>query len=108
MGWAKYDSTGAALEGAITDMPVGSVVSWAADNAPTGWVKCDGGALSRVAFPELFGIIGTTYGTGDGSTTFNVPTSDGEIILAVSNTTKLTQAALNTTVPLDGFLLMGA
>lgn len=89
MAWSKYDSTGAALEGALTDFPVGSVVSWAADSPPSGWLKCDGTAISRVGYPELFGVIGTSYGTGDGSTTFNLPTSDGEIILAFSMTTRL-------------------
>ena len=89
MAWSKYDSTGAALESALTDFPVGSVVSWAADTAPTGWLKCDGTAISRTGYPELFGAIGTSYGTGDGSTTFNLPTSDGEIILATSTTTRL-------------------
>ncbi len=42
---------------------------------PEGWKHCDGAAISRTRFPELFAEIGTTYGTGDGSTTFNVPDS---------------------------------
>lgn len=54
--------------------PVGRMcgyVTGAAD--PPGWMVCDGRAISRVEFRRLFSIIGTTFGTGDGSTTFNIP-----------------------------------
>lgn len=42
-------------------------------SVPSGWLECDGSAISRVNYPELFAAIGTTWGTGNGSTTFNVP-----------------------------------
>jgi phage-related tail fiber protein len=42
-------------------------------SAPQGWLLCDGAAMSRTTYARLFGIIGTTFGVGDGSTTFNVP-----------------------------------
>lgn len=51
----------------------GTVIMYASSTIPTGWLKCDGAAVSRTTYKALFGIIGTTYGTGDGSTTFNVP-----------------------------------
>jgi microcystin-dependent protein len=51
----------------------GMIVAGALSTAPTGWLLCDGSAVSRTTYATLFGAIGTTYGVGDGSTTFNVP-----------------------------------
>jgi hypothetical protein len=51
----------------------GEVRMWAGSTAPYGWWTCDGRALSRANNPGLFAVIGTTYGAGDGSTTFNIP-----------------------------------
>jgi microcystin-dependent protein len=51
---------------------------WATGSAPTGWLLCDGSAVSRASFAALFAVIGTTYGTGDGSTTFNLPNMQGK------------------------------
>lgn len=54
-------------------LPIGSVVEWVSDIYPENWLKCNGQAVSRAEYPELFSVLGTTYGAGDGSTTFNVP-----------------------------------
>lgn len=54
-------------------MPPGSITMWGAAAAPTGWFLCDGSAISRTTNFNLFNAIGTTYGMGDGSTTFNLP-----------------------------------
>ena len=55
-------------------MPVGSILWYAnTTSAPPGWIAADGSAVSRTTYATLFGVIGTTYGSGDGSTTFNVP-----------------------------------
>jgi microcystin-dependent protein len=53
--------------------PVGEIKLWAGAAPPTNHALCDGAAVSRVTYPELFARIGTTYGVGDGSTTFNLP-----------------------------------
>jgi microcystin-dependent protein len=53
--------------------PTGSISGYAAATAPDGWLLCDGTAVSRSTFAALFAVIGTTYGVGDGSTTFNLP-----------------------------------
>ena len=53
--------------------PVGSVIAFAGNSSPAGWLLCDGSAVSRETYADLFAVIGTTYGAGDGSTTFNVP-----------------------------------
>lgn len=84
MAWKAYDSGGAELSRSVTDLPVGTVVGNARSSAPTGWLNCDGSAISRTGYPDLYSAIGTSYGTGDGSTTFNLPNSDGNMILAVS------------------------
>ena len=54
-------------------MPAGSVIGWSAATAPTGWQLCDGSAISRSTYAALFALISTTYGNGNGSSTFNVP-----------------------------------
>ncbi len=54
-------------------VPTGCVMPFAATNAPDGWIACTGVAVSRQTYAALFAVIGTTYGAGDGSTTFNVP-----------------------------------
>jgi microcystin-dependent protein len=57
--------------------PAGSILMFGAASAPTGYHLCDGAAISRTTFATLFGVIGTTFGVGDGSTTFNVPNMAG-------------------------------
>lgn len=61
------------LERSESAMPTGSMTDFAGIAAPEGWLICDGSAVSRTLYPNLFATIGTTFGTGDGSTTFNVP-----------------------------------
>ena len=53
--------------------------------APAGWLKADGSAVSRTDYANLFSAIGTTFGTGDGSTTFNLPDLRGEFIRGYDN-----------------------
>lgn len=55
------------------NVPVGGIIQWPTDTAPTGWLLCRGQQVSRLDYKSLFDLIGTTYGSGDGSTTFNVP-----------------------------------
>ena len=59
--------------------PSGAIMDFAGSTEPTGWVFCYGQALSRTTESDLFAAIGTTYGSGDGSTTFNVPDCRGRI-----------------------------
>lgn len=67
---------------------VGIEAFWPANlSAPGGWLKEDGSAISRTVYSDLFSIIGTTYGIGDGSTTFNLPTVSGGIIRYIPWTT---------------------
>lgn len=55
-------------------VPVGGIVLIAGNADHEGMVPCDGAAVSRTDYPQLFAAVGTTFGAGDGSTTFNVPT----------------------------------
>lgn len=66
-------SSVAALSGSLALTPVGGVMDFGGSTAPSGWLLCNGTAVSRATYAALFLIIGTTYGAGDGSTTFNVP-----------------------------------
>jgi len=75
-------------DGAITtskfagglSIPVGAVFYFAANSAPTGYLTCDGSAISRTTYADLFAVVSTTFGIGDGSTTFNLPDLRGEFI----------------------------
>jgi microcystin-dependent protein len=53
--------------------PIGAVIDFAGSSAPSFWLTCAGQLISRTTYSALFGVIGTTYGAGDGSTTFNLP-----------------------------------
>ena len=65
--------------------PVGSVYTFAGATVPTGWLKCNGALLSRTTYAALFAVIGTTYGAGDGSTTFALPDLRGEFVRGVDD-----------------------
>ena len=60
-------------------LPVGAVTAYAGSTAPDGWMLCDGSAIKRADYSKLFSLIGTTYGAGDGTTTFNLPDLRGRV-----------------------------
>lgn len=60
--------------------PPGAVVQYAGAAAPSGWFICDGSAISRTTYSDLFTAIGVLYGSGDGSLTFNLPDARGRVI----------------------------
>ncbi len=65
--------------------PAGTVITFAGPNAPTGYMVCDGRLLDRTQYADLFAAIGTFYGAGDNSTTFNIPDLRGEFIRGYSD-----------------------
>lgn len=69
--------------------PVGSIEMFAGSTVPSGWLKCDGSAVSRSTYPKLFDAIGTAYGTGDGSTTFNLPNLVNRVPVGAGSTYNL-------------------
>lgn len=76
--WTAWTSLRAAA--VLTATPPGTVTTFAMNTAPTGWLKCNGAAVSRTTYAALFAAIGTTFGVGDGSTTFNLPEIRGEFV----------------------------
>lgn len=73
---AYTDSAVAQVSPSGTSIPVGVIQMYAGTSAPSGWLLCDGSAVSRSTHSSLFTLIGTSYGSGDGSTTFNLPNPD--------------------------------
>lgn len=72
---AKCDSTVTTLL-----VPIGAVFSIAASSAPSGWLMCDGSAVSRATYSALYTLVGDSFGPGNGSTTFNVPDLRGRFV----------------------------
>lgn len=72
-------------DGAGGAAPSGTIIIWSslATSVPAGWKVCDGSAISRTGYATLWGIIGTLYGAGDGSTTFNLPNLKGRVIVGI-------------------------
>ena len=64
--------------------PVGMIAPYGGTTDPAYWLICDGRAVSREAYAELYAVIGTTYGVGDGSTTFNIPNLQGRVPMGMS------------------------
>jgi microcystin-dependent protein len=87
---AQYDGTRFQLRSPATTstsadvlariVRTGTIVAWAHSTVPAGWLECYGQAISRTTYAELYAAIGTTYGVGDGSTTFNLPDLRGRSI----------------------------
>ncbi len=67
------------------DVPAGSIFTFATSTVPNGFLACNGAAVSRTLYAELFSIIGVTYGAGDGSTTFNLPDYRGYFLRGYDN-----------------------
>jgi microcystin-dependent protein len=88
--------------GEPVEIPIGSlfmsgmITMWAGTTAPTGWLLCDGAAVSRTTYAALFTVIGVYYGAGDGVATFNVPDMRGRVAAGVDpGTGRLTTATIN-------------
>ena len=62
-------------------LPIGSISAYSGEEIQSNWLKCNGQAVSRTTYADLFSVIGTTYGIGDGSTTFNLPNISERVIV---------------------------
>ena len=80
----KYDFNGSNLTG-IEGIPTATIVPWTASSVPTGFLECNGAAVSRSTYSALFAVIASTYGGGDGSSTFNVPDLQNKVAVSKSN-----------------------
>ena len=95
----RYDFDGAFLTG-IQGVNTGIVVPWGSASIPSGFLECNGQAVSRSTYAGLFAVIGTTYGAGDTTTTFNVPDLTDRTVVNKSNTKNLAQTGgANTVTP---------
>lgn len=88
--------TGSTSETAAPLIPAGVVVAWSGSAAPSGWLECAGGAISRTTYAALYAICGTAFGSGDGSTTFNLPDVRGRAIYGTS--ASVARAATSTAI----------
>jgi microcystin-dependent protein len=77
MGAATAPTDAARLADVNAYLPTGTIIMHGASAPPAGWLECDGSAVSRIGQAALFAAIGTTWGPGDGSTTFNLPDCRG-------------------------------
>jgi microcystin-dependent protein len=82
---------------ALASVPTGAMIDFAGSAAPSGWLLCDGSAQSRTTFSALFNVIGSTYGAGDGSTTFNLPDLRSRIAVGAGQGTGLANRVLAAT-----------
>lgn len=78
--------TGSITQGGGSIFPPGIIWEYGGSSAPTGWLLCDGSAVSRTTYANLFAVVGTAYGSGDGSTTFNLPDKRGKFSVGADGT----------------------
>lgn len=83
-GWIVLNPTGLDTS-SVNSVPAGAVMPFAMSTPPSGWLECNGAAVSRTTYATLFAAIGTTFGVGNGSTTFNIPDLRGEWVRGWSN-----------------------
>lgn len=70
---------------AFDSLPIGTIVEYSSPILPDGYLMCDGSAVSRTTYSDLFNKIGITYGSGDGSTTFNLPNLKGKVPVGLNS-----------------------
>jgi microcystin-dependent protein len=98
-GGTEIINNGELLEGGI---PTATIVPWSDSSVPSGFLECDGSAVSRTTYSALFAIVGTTYGAGNGSTTFNVPDLQDNVPVGKSNNKALASTGGANTVTSTG------
>ena len=97
----KYNFSGADLTG-IEGIPTATIVPWSAASVPTGFLECNGALVSRTTYSALFAIVGTTYGAGDGSSTFALPDLQDNVAVGKSGTKALASTGGANTVASTG------
>jgi len=86
-------------------VPAGVIMDYAGATAPDQWLLCNGAAVSRSTYSALFTAIGTTFGNGDGTTTFNLPDKRGRVAIGAGTGSGLTKRSLAETVGTETHLL---
>jgi microcystin-dependent protein len=103
---ANYAETAKNFSGAfmtgLAGVNTGLIIPWTAASIPSGFLECDGTAVNRTTYADLFAIISTTYGVGDGTTTFNLPDLRDRTVVNKSNNKNLAQTGGANTVTQTG------
>ena len=97
----RYDFDGANITG-IEGIPTATIVPWSDSSVPSGFLECNGAAVSRTTYADLFAIVGTTYGAGNGSTTFDLPDLQDNVAVGKSNNKALASSGGANTVASTG------
>ena len=84
----RYDYDGGNITG-LVGIPTATIIPWSSSSVPTGYLECNGANVSRSTYATLFAEIGTTYGAGDGSSTFGLPNLQDNVALGKSGTKAL-------------------
>lgn len=92
---------GSQVNSVYADAPLGAIIPYGGATIPEGWLECDGSAVSRTTYADLFVVIGTKFGPGDGSTTFNLPSGDFGAQLYPAFEGMYIIKAVKTAVPVD-------
>jgi microcystin-dependent protein len=90
------------IDANFLNVPIGSLTVYASTTAPDGWLLANGSAVSRSTYSGLFSILGTSYGSGDGSTTFNLPDIRGRTVVMASSTQVALQGLNRSTLGATG------
>jgi|TARA_R100000081_G_C4740033_1_gene128383 microcystin-dependent protein len=97
----RYDFDGQNLTG-IQGLNTGLIIPWTDSSVPTGFLECNGAAVSRSTYADLFAVIGTTYGAGNGSTTFTLPDLQDDVTVSKSGSKNLASTGGANTVASSG------
>ena len=103
-----FDGTKLASQSANLLSFPGEIRMYGAATPPSGWLECDGTAVSRTTYASLFAVVGTSFGVGDGSTTFNLPDMRSRSPIGVGTGSGLTARTLGTTYGAENFTLAEA
>ena len=98
-GGTEIINNGELLEGGIA---TATIIPWSTASVPSGYLECNGTAVSRSTYAALFAVIGTTYGAGNGSTTFNVPNLQDNVAVGKSGTKPVASSGGANTAPVTG------
>lgn len=103
----RYNFNGSALTN-IVAIEVGTILPWSNSTLPSGYLNCDGTAVSRSTYSALFAIIGTDYGAGNGSSTFNLPDLQDKVPVGVSGSKVVASTGGAATVTPTGSITINA
>ena len=77
----------------MANIPIGCIIQYGGNSSPTGWLMCEGQAVSRTTYADLYSILGTTFGVGDGVSTFNIPDTRGIFVKGAGTSPAARQTA---------------